>query len=281
MRIGQYEVSTVVTSRFGLDGGSMFGVIPKSIWGKDAVPDSSNRIPLVTRSLLIRGGGKVILVDTGNGDKWDGKMRDILATDPTETNLTGALAQHGVTPDDVTEVICTHLHFDHAGGNTRLEGSETIPTFPNATYHLHRENWEWAMSPTEKDQGSYRSENWEAIAENGMFSFVEGEDGILDEIGLRLTHGHTPGQMHPILTEGDTTLYFAGDLFPTRLHFRLPCIMAFDNEPLKTLKEKREVLERAVEEKWAVVLAHDPDCEAVNVAADGDRFRIEKEFTLD
>ena len=281
MRIGNYDVTSLITSRFRLDGGSMFGIIPKNIWDEGAAVDSDNRISLVTRSLLIRGEGRVILVDTGNGDKWGGKMKDILAIDPTETNITDALAHHVVTPNDVTDVICTHLHFDHAGGNTRIEGDEMIPTFPNATYYLHRDNWEWASSPTEKDRGSYRSENWEAIAENGMFILLEGKECALGDIQLHLTHGHTPGQMHPILTEGETTIFFAGDLFPTRLHFRLPCIMAFDNEPLKTLIEKKKVLRRASEEGWIIILAHDPGCEAVHVCAQGDRFQIEKDFTLD
>ncbi|MBH31236.1 MAG: MBL fold metallo-hydrolase [Candidatus Marinimicrobia bacterium] len=281
MRIGNFDVTTLITSRFGLDGGSMFGVIPKSIWDKNAAVDSDNRISLVTRSLLIRGDGRIILVDTGSGDKWDGKMKNILAIDPTETNITDTLAQHAVLPDEVTDVICTHLHFDHSGGNTRIEGDQTIPTFPNATYHLQRDNWEWASSPTEKDRGSYRSENWEAITENGMFNLLEAKEPIFDNIKLHLTHGHTPGQMHPILTEGEKTLFFAGDLFPTRLHFRLPCIMAFDNEPLKTLMEKKEVLRRASDEGWIIILAHDPDCEAVKVYAQGDRFQIEKVFNLD
>ncbi|MEE2876356.1 MAG: MBL fold metallo-hydrolase [Candidatus Neomarinimicrobiota bacterium] len=281
MHIGRYEVNILVTSRFALDGGSMFGVIPKSIWSEGAILDGNNRISLVTRSLLIRGDGKIILVDTGNGDKWEDKMREILVINPDKTNLTGALANHSVTPDDVTDVICTHLHFDHAGGNSRTEGAETVPTFPNATYHLHRDNWEWARSPTEKDRGSYRSENWKVIAENGMFDYIEGEDKIFDDISFRLTCGHTPGQMHPILMKGDTTLFFAGDLFPTRLHFRLPCIMAFDNEPLKTLIEKKEVLRQASDERWLIVLAHDPDCEAVKVTTDDNGFRIEEELTLD
>ncbi len=281
MRIGNYDVTTLITSRFGLDGGSMFGVIPKSIWDKDAAVDNDNKISLVTRSLLIRGERRVILVDTGNGDKWDGKMQDILAIDPTKTNITNALAQNAVSPDEVTDVICTHLHFDHSGGNTRIEGDEIIPTFPNATYHLHRDNWEWASSPTEKDRGSYRSENWEAIAENGMFNLLKGEGSIFGDIQLHLTHGQTPGQMHPILMEGKKTLFFAGDLFPTRFHFRLSCIMAFDNEPLKTLIEKKMVLRRASEEGWIIILAHDPDCEAVHVSAQGDQFRIEKDFNLD
>ena len=146
MRIGNYKVTSLVTSRFSLDGGSMFGIIPKSMWEKNFAPDDDNRIPLVTRSLLIRGNGKIILVDTGNGDKWDSKMKAILDTDPSLVNIQASLGELSVKPDEITDVICSHLHFDHAGGNTILDGGKVVPTFPNAKYWLQKSNWDWAKN---------------------------------------------------------------------------------------------------------------------------------------
>ena len=146
MKIGNYKVTSLVTSRFSLDGGSIFGIIPKSMWGKEVVSDKKNRIPLVTRSLLIRGNGKTILVDTGNGDKWDSKMKAILDTDPSLVNIQASLGELSVKPDEITDVICSHLHFDHAGGNTILDGGKVVPTFPNAKYWLQKSNWDWAKN---------------------------------------------------------------------------------------------------------------------------------------
>ena len=276
MKLGNYKVTSLVTSRFGLDGGSMFGVIPKSMWEKEITPDEKNRVPMVTRSLFLQGEGKTILVDTGNGDKWDSKMKDILATDPFAVNLQPALSELSVKPDDITDIICTHLHFDHAGGNTRLDGQEIVPAFPNATYWLQRSNWEWANAPTEKDQGSYRSENWEVLAANDMFTFLDGEEEFIAGIQIRMSHGHTPGQMHPLISDGNTTIFFGGDLFPTRLHFRIPCIMAFDNEPLRTLEEKKLFLNQAADEDWRIILAHDQSTESIRVNRDGEKHNIEQ-----
>ena len=276
MKIGNYKVTSLVTSRFSLDGGSIFGIIPKSMWGKEVVPDKKNRIPLVTRSLLIRGNGKTILVDTGNGDKWDSKMKAILDTDPSVVNIQASLGELSVKPDEITDVICSHLHFDHAGGNTILDGGKVVPTFPNAKYWLQKSNWDWANSPTEKDKGSYRLENWEVLAENEMFTFLDGEEEFIAGIQIRITHGHTPGQMHPLLSDGKTTLFFGNDLFPTQLHFRIPCIMAFDNKPLKTLEEKKSVLNQAADENWIIVLPHDGKTEAVRLKRDGDKYAIEQ-----
>ena len=276
MKIGNYKVTSLVTSRFSLDGGSIFGVIPKSMWEKEITPDDKNRIPAVTRSLLIRGDGKTILVDTGNGDKWDSKMKTILDTDPSVVNIQASLGELSVKPDEITDVICSHLHFDHAGGNTSLDGGKVVPTFPNAKYWLQKSNWDWANSPTEKDKGSYRLENWEVLAENEMFTFLDGEEEFIAGIQIRITHGHTPGQMHPLLSDGETTLFFGNDLFPTQLHFRIPCIMAFDNKPLKTLEEKKSVLNQAADENWIIVLPHDRTTEAVRLKRDGDKYAIEQ-----
>ena len=276
MKIGNYKVTSLVTSRFSLDGGSIFGIIPKSMWGKEVVPDNNNRIPLVTRSLLIRGNGKTILVDTGNGDKWDSKMKAILDTDPSVVNIQASLGELSVKPDEITDVICSHLHFDHAGGNTILDGGKVVPTFPNAKYWLQKSNWDWANSPTEKDKGSYRLENWEVLAENEMFTFLDGEEEFISGIQIRITHGHTPGQMPPLLSDGKTPLFFGNDLFPTQLHFQIPCIMAFDNKPLKTLEEKKSVLNQAADENWIIVLPHDGKTEAVRLKRDGDKYAIEQ-----
>tara|TARA_B100000700_G_C15063004_1_gene867312 strand:- start:4269 stop:5114 length:846 start_codon:yes stop_codon:yes gene_type:complete len=279
--LGDYQIHSIITSHFSLDGGSMFGVIPKNIWSKKIASDENNRVSLVTRSMLLIKGDKVILVDTGNGDKWDQKMKSILNIKPKDKNMICALKKYSISRVDVTDVICTHLHFDHSGGNTRLEGNEIVPMFPNATYHVHRDNWIWANSPTEKDQGSYRKENWEVIDENGMLNILKGKNPLFDDIELILTYGHTPGQIHPLISIDNKTIFFGGDLIPTKHHFHLPCIMAYDNEPIKSLKEKKKIFSEASEKGWIIVLPHDPKTEAVRINSDGKKINIKEEIIID
>ena len=282
MILGKYQVQAIVTRHFGLDGGAMFGVIPKNIWSKRVSSDEENRISLVTRSIVLFNENKVILVDTGNGDKWSNKMAKILNIQASNINIVNALAKYSLSPSEVTDVICTHLHFDHSGGNTRLEGDQLVPMFPNATYHIHQDNWTWANSATEKDQGSYRKENWEVIAQNDMFNIIEGDDPYCcDDIKLILTYGHTPGQIHPLISFENETIFFGGDLIPTKHHFHLPCIMAYDNEPIKSLEEKKRILSEASEKNWIIVLSHDPNSEAVRINSDGKKFNIKEKIIID
>ncbi|RMF07359.1 MAG: MBL fold metallo-hydrolase, partial [Candidatus Neomarinimicrobiota bacterium] len=244
MNIGPYHATGLVTSAFGLDGGAMFGIIPKILWEKKAPADAQNRIRMVTRSLLLQGENRVILVDTGNGDKWQEKFKSIYKIDTESVNLISGLRRQGLTPEDVTDVICTHLHFDHAGGNTRLEGDRIVPTFPNATYWISQENWDLANSPSQKDKGSFMEADWAVLAENQMVRFVTSEDAFLPGVDIHFSHGHTTGQIHPLIRDGNRTLFYCGDLIPMSAHIPLPWVMAYDIHPVLTVQEKERLLPR-------------------------------------
>jgi glyoxylase-like metal-dependent hydrolase (beta-lactamase superfamily II) len=273
MKIGDYTLYSIETSRFGLDGGAMFGIIPKPLWEKEAPADERNRIRMVTRSLLLVSDERKILVDTGNGTKWQERFRQIYDIDTETVNLESSLAKYGFRPEDITDVFCTHLHFDHVGGNTRYEGERIVPTFPNATYWIQRENWELANSPSEKDQGSFMAADWSVLAENGMITLVDGKEPFLPQVEVLLTYGHTTGQIHPILRDGRRTLIYCGDLIPTAAHIPLPWVMAYDIQPVVTIQEKSNLLPRAVEEEWILFFEHDPNYQACTVTFDGKHYR--------
>jgi len=277
MKIGPYNIFSVETSRFALDGGVMFGIIPKAIWETVIPADEKNRISLTTRSLLLRSENRCIIVDTGNGDKWESKYRSIYKIDTETINIPKSLKKLGITVDDVTDVICTHLHFDHAGGNTQFDSrGRLIPTFPRATYWIQKTNWSLANSPSLKDRASYRSENWSVLAENGMTELVEGEEEFIPGIEIFLTNGHTEGQQLPKISDGINGIIFGGDLFPTIHHLRIPWVMAYDNYPIQTIAEKTEILSRIVEEDWILFLEHDPTHEAIKVELEKGKYRKKK-----
>ena len=209
MKIGNYKLYSIVTSQFSLDGGAMFGIIPKVIWEKEASADQLNRINMVTRSLLLIGNGRNIIIDTGNGDKWDKKYKSIYNIRLDKVNLNNSLSKVGLSPDNITDVICTHLHFDHAGGNTTYNNDQIVPTFPNAQYWVHKDNWDLANSPTEKDKGSYLEENWKVLAQNSMIKFINGKSDIFPGIDLFISNGHTTGMAHPIIKDSSKTVFYA------------------------------------------------------------------------
>lgn len=261
MRIGAYDVVSVQTGRFALDGGAMFGVVPRVIWERQAPPDAKHRIPLALRSLLIRGEGRTILVDTGVGEtKWSDKERSIYGIDHSEHDLACALGSKGVTPSDITDVILTHLHFDHAGGATTQDPDGTLrPTFPNATYYLQRRNLAWAEHPTEKDQASYLERDFGPIIERGQLRLLEdGEASPFEGIELEISDGHTEAQQLPRISDGEITVQYCGDVIPTRVHVPIPWVMGYDIRPLQTMEEKKSLLRRAVDEDWILAYEHDP-----------------------
>ena len=176
MLIGSYQLYSIETSEFALDGGAMFGIIPKPLWEKEVPADEQNRITMVTRSLLLVSDDHKIIVDTGNGTKWQEKFRDIYRIELDNLNLEKSLAKYNFTPRDITDVYCTHLHFDHVGGNTKIVSGKLEPVFPNATYWVQNENWELANSPSEKDAGSFMSADWSVLLENNMIDFVDGKE---------------------------------------------------------------------------------------------------------
>jgi glyoxylase-like metal-dependent hydrolase (beta-lactamase superfamily II) len=213
---------------------------------------------MVTRSLLLESADCIILIDTGNGDKWSQKMKDIYRIQTPAGGLPEALARKGLTVTDITDVICTHLHFDHAGGNTRMDHDELVPAFPRATYWVQETNLALANHPHEKDRASYLPENWSVLAENGMLQQVHGDEELFSGIRLEVVHGHTRGQQLPLISDTKTTLLFGGDLFPTKAHIPIPWIMAYDNEPLLSIQEKHRLLPQLLERDALIFFEHDP-----------------------
>ena len=276
MKVGNYTLYSIETSQFSLDGGAMFGIIPKTLWEKEAPADEYNRIQMVTRSLLVVSNERKIIIDTGNGDKWDDKNRSRYNIDLDKINLSSSLEKYGFIPADITDVFCTHLHFDHAGGNTSIEDGKIVPTFPNATYWIHQDNWDLANSPSEKDRGSYLAENWSVLAENGMIEYVTDREEFLPGIEIMLTYGHTIGMMHPLIKDGNNTVFYAADIFPMAAHVPLAWVMAYDLNPVQTIKEKRSLLPTMVDKNWIVFFEQDPLRQAGKVTMDGKHYRLKE-----
>ena len=258
MHLGDIEIRYLDGGNFCLDGGAMFGVVPKVFWDKKSPPDEKNRIRLRANSLLVRAHGKNIVIETGNGTKWDAKQRAIYAVQEGDP-LGHSLAANGVKTGDIDLVINTHLHFDHAGGNTRIENGRAVPTFPRARYVVQRAELAHAAAPTERDRASYFPENFQPVTEACLWDLVEGDTQILPGISVARIPGHNADIQAVVLTGGGKTLAFVADLLPTRHHIPLPWIMAYDLYPLQTLETKRKWLPRMAKENWIVVFGHDPD----------------------
>jgi len=274
MHIGDMEIRYLDGGTFRLDGGAMFGVVPKVLWEKKAPPDERNRIHMRANSLLVRAQGKIIVIETGNGTKWDTKTRGIYAIQDGNP-LIDSLARFGVRPNDVNLVINTHLHFDHAGGNTRIQDERAVPTFPRARYVLQRGELAHANSPSERDRASYFPENFQPITEAGLWELMEGAAEVLSGISVELIPGHNADIQAVLLTGGGKTLAFVADLLPTRHHIPLPWIMAYDLYPMQTLETKRNWVRRIVQENWIVVFGHDPEVAAATLHEHQGRIEIE------
>jgi glyoxylase-like metal-dependent hydrolase (beta-lactamase superfamily II) len=258
LRLGSFELHEVRDGSFALDGGAIFGVVPKPLWQKRHPADERNRIELALRCLLIKDGRRCVLVDAGIGSKWDEKHRDIYAIDQSHHNLDRDLARAGCSRDEITDVVLTHLHFDHAGGTTRIESGQRVLSFPRATYHLQRRNWNWAHHPSAKDAGGFRAENFDLLQSSGRLHLLDGHTELFPGLDLFVSEGHTVGMQLVRATSGDATLVFCSDLVPTVSHLRSSWGMAYDLYPLTVIEEKRMLLAQAVEEKWILYFEHDP-----------------------
>jgi glyoxylase-like metal-dependent hydrolase (beta-lactamase superfamily II) len=256
LKLGQLEFYVLVDGHVGLDGGAMFGVIPKPMWEKKIPADARNRISLAMNCLLVRAGGKTILVETGAGDKWDAKHRDIFALDGP--HLTEQLQHYGVHPHEIDIVINTHLHFDHCGGNTRVEKDKVVSAFPNARYVVQRGEYEHAKNPTERDRASYIPQNYLPIEQAGKWSLLVDDRAIAPGVELIRVPGHTANMQCVKLSGGDKTAFFFADLVPTTAHLGLPWIMGFDLYPMTTLENKKKWIPEAIREGWIALFAHDP-----------------------
>lgn len=259
MQLGDYRIDFLDTGSFRLDGGAMFGVVPKVLWEKTNPSDSKNRIDMALRAMLVRGHGKSIIIDTGIGHKWSDSLADRYAIDHSRSTLDKALAAIDVTRDSITDVVITHLHFDHVGGATRVgEGGKFEMNFPKARYWVHEKNLSHAHAPSDKDRASFMEHTIDPVAKSSQLKVSKGNDELAPGVTLWITHGHTPGQQLLKVTSGGETIFFCGDTIPTSSHVPLPYVMAFDIEPLKTIEEKREILLKAVAENWTLAFCHDP-----------------------
>ncbi|MBI4528582.1 MAG: MBL fold metallo-hydrolase [Deltaproteobacteria bacterium] len=275
MKLGRFDIFPLLDGYFYLDGGAMFGVVPRALWEKTNPPDERNRIRLALGALLVRAHEKNILIDTGIGNKGDDKFTEIYAVERRPT-LEESMAPFGVTPREVHLVINTHFHFDHAGGNTtRLQDGRTAPSFPNGEYYIQRDEWQSAISPNERTQRSYRPEDYEPLLKCGQLNLLDGAAEILPGIRVIKTPGHTEHHQSVIVQSEGKTICFLGDLIPTRSHLPLPYIMAIDLFPLTTLETKRRLLDQAYEERWLLFFPHDPETRM------GRLLRIDGKYRLD
>ena len=278
MKIGEYTLYSIETSEFGLDGGAMFGIIPKLLWEKEIASDENNRIKMVTRSLLLVNESRKILIDTGNGSKWAKKYIDLYNIDFSRYSIESSLKKYGFKTDDITDVICTHLHFDHVGGNTIFDGDKIVPTFHNATYWIGEKNWNLANHPNQKDQGSFMDWDWEVLYQNGMIKLVK--EQFLPGIDIYFSNGHTDGLMHPIISDSNKTLFYGSDIFPTVAHIPVPWVMSYDLRPAQTVLEKNELLLKMNAEKWILFFEHDSKYQACTIKMNDKHYCLDREIKI-
>lgn len=280
MRIGNFKLYTIETGRFALDGGAMFGVVPKNLWNKKNPSDSNNRISLALRSLLLESRDKLILCDTGIGYKFDEKFSGIYNIDFSKYSLEKSLNQYNYSREDITDVILTHLHFDHAGGATCLNDDNLELTFPNAIYHVQGEQWEWALNPSEKDKASFIKIDFSLLERSGKLNILAGPQELFPGIDLLVMYGHTQGMQIVKISDSINTVLYCADLFPTASHIPVPWVMAYDNNPLITMIEKNRLLPLAVKENWVLYFEHDPYRQASTVELCERGFRIKDDIHL-
>jgi glyoxylase-like metal-dependent hydrolase (beta-lactamase superfamily II) len=280
LRLGRFELHEVRDGTFALDGGAMFGVVPRTLWEKKHAPDEKNRIELALRCLLIVDGDRRVLVDDGIGDRWSDKHRDIYRIDQSAHDLDRELARAGFSRDDITDVVLTHLHFDHAGGTIRLRDGKPVLAFPRATYHLQRRNWKWAHHASEKDAGSFRAETFELLEKSGRLHLIEGQTELYPGIELFVSEGHTVGLQLVRVHEGERSLVYCGDIIPTAAHLKPSWVMAYDLYPLTTIEEKKMLLAQAAEDGWILFFEHDPRVAACTVKEEAGEVVVDQVITL-
>lgn len=289
--IGPYNVHALSTTSFGLDGGAMFGTVPKVLWSKTNPSDDQNRIPMDCRCLLLESAEHKVLIDTGLGGDFVEKYGPKLGPKFSEmydvpkgekSGVETALLNLSVKTSDITHVILTHLHFDHAGGATKSINDKLAPTFENAQYFIQKSNFETASAPNLREKSSYYKCNFEPLIKAGVLTLLEGEQQILPNISFTLSSGHTKGQQNVWVEDDKTSLVYCADLIPTATHVRLPWVMGYDLYPLLIIEEKRKTLLRAVQKNTYLFFEHDPYCSAARIkpSKNGSDFRLKELFEL-
>jgi len=257
--LGHFTVYGIRDGFFHLDGGAMFGVVPKVLWEKIYKPDSLNRIRLGLNSILIDTQKKLVLVDTGIGENLKKKIYEYYSVE-REPGLVEAIRQKGFSPNDIDFVINSHLHFDHCGGNTiQNKEGDFVPTFPNAEYVIQKGEWEDALDPSVREKPSYDKNSFLPLKEYGQMKLVEGKSQVTQGVQVVPTHGHTSSHQCVRVESEGKILFFMGDMIPTSSHVHLPYVMSYDMFPVKTLENKEKFLERAVKNDWIIALNHDPE----------------------
>lgn len=289
IKIGPYEVCPIPTGIFGLDGGAMFGTVPKILWEKSNPPDEKNRIQMEARALLLKSPGCNILIDTGNGgdfvakygEKLGPKFSDMYNIDAHGPSLMKSLAAHGLKPEDVQHVILTHFHFDHAGGATTEKDHKLVPTFPKATYWAQKKNLETAQHPNLRERASYFESNFKPLQDAGVLKLLDGnQENILPGISVLTSNGHTLAQQMVKISDEKQTLLYCGDVVPTSSHVRIPWLMGYDLHPLTLMEEKQKILGEAADHSWYLFFEHDPYCDSAQIERNGHDFAVKKRLWL-
>lgn len=275
------KLHTINTGFFKLDGGAMFGVVPKTIWQKGNPADENNLCTWAMRCLLIEDGDRLILIDNGIGNKQDDKFFGHYHLHGDDT-LDKSLAKVGFSRADITDIFLTHLHFDHCGGSIERIGDKLRPAFKNAFYWTNKQHWDWAIHPNAREKASFLKENILPIEESGQLRFVETKDGIAfhDGISIRFAFGHTDAMMLPQIQYKDKTIVYMADLLPSVGHIPLPYVMAYDMFPLQTLNEKKDFLEEAANKEYILYLEHDPINECCTVQQTEKGIKLKDTFSL-
>jgi glyoxylase-like metal-dependent hydrolase (beta-lactamase superfamily II) len=282
--LGPFELYTIETGDFRLDGGAMFGVVPKTLWSRKLPADEDNRIPMTMRCLLIKSNntGKVYLIDNGAGTKFNDKMENIYRLKYGNKNLERSLTHHGFSTEDVTDIIFTHLHFDHCGGSSFYNEYDDLElTFQDANYHVVDKHWKNATHPNAREKASFLPENIKPIRDSGNLNLVKENHEYEPGLSAISVNGHTIGQQLPKIEVEDTTLIFVADLLPTHVHLPLPWVMGYDMYPVQTLNEKEAFLKEASDSEWNLYLEHDANVEIIRVKEEDGRFSIADTLTLD
>jgi glyoxylase-like metal-dependent hydrolase (beta-lactamase superfamily II) len=275
MRFGDYRLEVIPDCEFRLDGGAMFGVVPRNLWSRTAGPDEQNRIRMNMNCLFVEAGNERILIETGIGDKWSAKHRAMYAIDRKRSLDESLRAIAGVSADEITIVVNTHLHFDHAGGNTRLGKDErVVPAFPNARYFVSRAEYEHAEAPSERDRASYLPENWRPLKESGQLELKDFEYEVAPGLHMETHPGHNRSMQCPRLERNGETLFGFADLVPTRAHVPFAWVMGYDLYPVETVEAKKKLLPQAARENWTCWFYHDPEQALGRLVEQDGKFRV-------
>jgi len=274
MRFGDYRVEVIPDCEFRLDGGAMFGVVPRNLWARVTSPDEQNRIRMNMNCLFIEAGAERILIDTGIGDKWSVKHRAMYAINRQRSLEESLKSIAGVSAEEITTVINTHLHFDHAGGNTKFNAfGKAVPAFPNARYCVARSEYEHAEAPTDRDRASYLSENWRPMKESGQLELRDGDYQVVPGLRMETHAGHNRSMQCARLEHDGRTLFGFADLVPTRAHVPFAWVMGYDLYPVDTVEAKKKLIPQAARENWMCLFYHDPEIPLGRIVEEDGKFR--------